>query len=484
MTTKQEVNAKKETLKDREALELARSATDIYVAKGKKVIHFNMKKDNPDDAELLKNFYLAIQDMLADDYLLAYHDRSDGGLIITLCEMAFAGHCGVTVDIHKLGDDPLQILFAEELGAVIQVKRNNFNNIKQIIDKYNLKACFHELGRINDRSELVINKGQLKVFSGAVDDLWRSWSKTTHHLQKLRDNPECARQEYEQIGHNEKPTLFSALTYATDEDICAPLINTGKAPRIAILREQGVNGQVEMAAVSTRAGFEAVDVHMSDLQRGTTDLKNFHGLAACGGFSYGDVLGAGEGWAKAILYNARAYDMFSAFFTRGDSFGLGVCNGCQMLSNLHGIIPGAESWPHFVRNRSEQYEARVAMVEVLPSDSLFLRDMQGSHMPIVVAHGEGRAEMRGGDAQGLLDTGTACMRYIDRHAQPTETYPANPNGSPAGLTGFTNSDGRFTIMMPHPERVFRSIQNSWQSPDWGEDSPWMRMFRNARVWVG
>ncbi|MCK4710461.1 MAG: phosphoribosylformylglycinamidine synthase subunit PurQ, partial [Gammaproteobacteria bacterium] len=251
----------------------------------------------------------------------------------------------------------------------------------------------------------------------------------------------------------------------------------------AILREQGVNGQVEMAAAFSKAGFEAVDVHMSDLLSGHTDLHDFLGIAACGGFSYGDVLGAGEGWAKSILYNSRAYDQFSAFFKRSDSFGLGVCNGCQMMSNLHSIIPGTDNWPHFVRNQSEQYEARVAMVEIMQSDSLFLQGMQGSRMPIVVAHGEGQVEFRAGDAAQIIEDETVCVRFIDSNSEPTENYPANPNGSAQGLTGFTNSDGRFTIMMPHPERVFRSVQNSWQAADWGDDSPWMKMFRNARVWV-
>jgi len=252
---------------------------------------------------------------------------------------------------------------------------------------------------------------------------------------------------------------------------------------MAILREQGVNGQVEMAAAFHKAGFEAVDVHMSDLLRGQQDLSDFQGLVACGGFSYGDVLGAGEGWAKSILYNNRAFDMFSAFFNRKDSFGLGICNGCQMMSNLHQIIPGAERWPHFVRNKSEQFEARVSMVEVLDSPSLFLRDMQGSKMPIVVAHGEGRAEFSGDDLALVIEEQTASLRYINQNSEATEIYPGNPNGSPQGLTGFTTDEGRFTIMMPHPERIFRTVQNSWQAPEWGEDSPWMRMFRNARVWV-
>lgn len=436
-----------------------------------------------DDVELFKNFYLAMQEMLDKDYLLAYHDRSDGGLITTLCEMAFAGNTGLTVDIQKLGVQAVQVLFAEELGAVIQVKRNNFNNIKQIIDNYKLKNCFHQIGQVNDSQQVIILQDKMKVYTDSIKNLRKSWSATTYHMQKLRDNPECAKQEYDSMLNNEKPTLFSSLTYQTDEDVAAPYLNVGKKPRMAILREQGVNGQVEMAAAFSKAGFEAVDVHMSDLLGGKMDLDSFRGLVACGGFSYGDVLGAGEGWAKSILYNSRAYDMFAAFFAREDSFGLGICNGCQMMSNLHSIIPGAEHWPHFVKNKSEQFEARVCMVEVMESDSIFLQGMQGSKMPIAVAHGEGRMEFRSADSDRLIDERIACLCYIERNAQATEIYPANPNGSTQGLTGFTNTDGRFTIMMPHPERVFRAVQNSWQADDWGQDSPWMRMFRNARLWV-
>jgi phosphoribosylformylglycinamidine synthase len=436
-----------------------------------------------DDVELFKKFYSAIQEMLDENYLMAYHDRSDGGLLATLCEMAFAGRTGLTIEMSKLGDQVTDALFTEELGAVIQVRRDNFNNIKQVIDKYELSSCFYQIGQVNESEELIIQKDKMKVFSESLTSLRRSWSLTTYHMQNLRDNPECVKQEYDSILDNEKPSLFSELTYPTDEEQTAPYINTGVKPRMAILREQGVNGQVEMAAAFTKAGFETVDVHMSDLLSGKMDLESFRGLAACGGFSYGDVLGAGEGWAKSILYNSRSFDMFSAFFERSDSFGLGVCNGCQMMSNLHSIIPGADNWPHFVRNKSEQYEARVSMVEILQSDSLFLQGMQGSKMPIVVAHGEGQTEFRSENAAELTDDKTACVRFIDRNSIATETYPANPNGSAQGLTGFTNNDGRFTIMMPHPERVFRSVQNSWQSTEWGEDSPWMKMFRNARGWV-
>jgi phosphoribosylformylglycinamidine synthase len=313
--------------------------------------------------------------------------------------------------------------------------------------------------------------------------LRQAWSETTLHMQSLRDNPECAQQEMEARLDEQDPGLNVALSFDPDDNVAAPFIGSGARPRMAILREQGVNGQLEMAAAFDRAGFDAVDVHMSDIIAGRASLADFKGLVACGGFSYGDVLGAGEGWAKSILFNPRARDEFEAFFQRDDSFGLGVCNGCQMMSNLHSLIPGAELWPHFERNRSEQFEARFSLVEVLDSPSLFLQGMAGSRMPIAVAHGEGRAQFRDG-VQPVLDAGLAALRYVDNTGQATERYPANPNGSPQGITGLTTKDGRFTIMMPHPERVFRTVQHSWAPDEWGEDGPWLRMFRNARVAVG
>ena len=312
-------------------------------------------------------------------------------------------------------------------------------------------------------------------------ELQRLWSETTYHLQRLRDNPECAQQEFDRILDAQDPGLFVALSFDLNTDIAAPYIATGKRPRMAVLREQGVNGQVEMAAAFDRAGFEAVDVHMSDIIAGRVSLTDFKGFAACGGFSYGDVLGAGEGWAKSILFNRRARDDFEGFFQRTDAFALGVCNGCQMMSNLHTIIPGADAWPHFVRNKSEQFEARFVMVEVLPSPSLFFDGMAGSRMPVVVAHGEGYAEFVNDAA---LQQAQVALRFVDHRAQPTEIYPQNPNGSPQGITGLTTPDGRFTILMPHPERVFRAVQHSWRPDGWQEDSPWLRMFRNARKWVG
>jgi phosphoribosylformylglycinamidine synthase len=435
-----------------------------------------------DDADLFKSFFLAIQTLIKQELILAYHDRSDGGLITTLCEMAFAGRSGLSCELSSLGEDALAVLFAEELGAVIQVSQANLAQVDEVLEEHGLTKICHTLGKPDDSESLVIDFGGKTIVDESIIALRRAWSETTYEMQKLRDNPECAQQEYDLILNNPKPTLFSKLSFDVDLDVAAPFIG-GKRPRIAILREEGVNGQVEMAAAFERAGFTPVDVHMSDILASRVSLRDFEGIAACGGFSYGDVLGAGEGWAKSILYSRRAYDEFSAFFSRSDSFGLGICNGCQMMSNLFELIPGAISWPRFVRNRSEQFEARVTMVEVLKSPSLFLEGMQGSMMPIVVSHGEGMTENRNADSQALLDQNNACLRYVDAEGQPSEYYPLNPNGSALGLNGFTNDDGRFTIMMPHPERIFRSIQNSWQSPDWGEYGPWMRMFRNARKWL-
>jgi phosphoribosylformylglycinamidine synthase len=311
-------------------------------------------------------------------------------------------------------------------------------------------------------------------------ELHLHWSATTFQLQSLRDHPACAREEYDRILDAADPGITPLLKFDPAADVAAPLIG-GARPRVAILREQGVNGQIEMAAAFDRAGFESRDVHMSDIIAGRVRLTDFKGFAACGGFSYGDVLGAGEGWAKSILFNRRARDEFAAFFQRADSFALGVCNGCQMMSNLHEIIPGTAAWPHFVRNKSEQFEARFATVEVLPSPSLFFAGMAGSRLPIAVAHGEGFAEFSD-DAQ--RNRALVALRFVDNRGEPTELYPYNPNGSPAGITGLTTADGRFTVLMPHPERVFRSVQNSWHPADWDEDGPWLRMFRNARLWVG
>jgi phosphoribosylformylglycinamidine synthase len=436
-----------------------------------------------DDAALFKAFFIAVQQMIDEELLLAYHDRSDGGLVTTLCEMAFAGHSGMHCDISELGSDALSILFAEELGAVIQVSSSRVSRVQSVLAEQGLSEVSHVLGKPMNNGSVFITFKDEKIIDESIIDLHRAWSETTWQMQKLRDNPDCAQQEYDLLLDNEKPNLFSDLTFNTDDDVAAPYINK-RHPHIAILREEGVNGQVEMAAAFDRAGFSTVDVHMSDILSGRTSLQGFQGIAACGGFSYGDVLGAGEGWAKSILYNPRAYDEFSAFFNRDDSFGLGICNGCQMMSNLYQLIPGAETWPRFVRNQSEQFEARVAMIEVLESKSLFMDGMVGSMMPVVVAHGEGLVEQRSASGEQLLDQQLACIRYVDANGKPSEYYPLNPNGSALGLNGFASDDGRFTIMMPHPERIFRSVQNSWQAREWGEYGPWMRIFRNARKWVG
>jgi phosphoribosylformylglycinamidine synthase len=351
-----------------------------------------------------------------------------------------------------------------------------------MLQQAGLDHLCHRIGEPQREPNLRIVHAGVAVIDESIVKLQRAWAETTLQMQSLRDNPECARQEFDLIQPEQPAKLFSSLSFDPADNVCAGLAG-GALPRIAILREEGVNGQVEMAAAFDRAGFSATDVHMSDIISGRVSLADFKGIAACGGFSYGDVLGAGEGWAKSILYNARAFDEFSAFFKRSDSFGLGICNGCQMMSNLYQMIPGAVHWPRFVRNKSEQFEARVVMAEILDSASLFLDAMQGSMMPVVVAHGEGRVETRDCSAAGLLERRLACLRYVDAAGEASEIYPLNPNGSELGLNGFSNEDGRFTIMMPHPERVFRSVQNSWSAPEWGEYGPWMRMFRNARRWI-
>ena len=436
-----------------------------------------------DDASVFRSAFETLQAMLAQDLLLAYHDRSDGGLVVTLCEMAFAGRSGLHCDISNLGDDALAALFAEELGVVVQVAQSSLAAVQALITEAGLESICHHIGQPTTDDRLRIEHAATTLIDEDIVDLHRAWSETTFKLQALRDNPDCARQEFDLLQPGQKPKLFARLGFDPADDVSAPYLATSR-PRIAILREEGVNGQIEMAAAFERAGFRPSDLHMSDIIAGRVSLADFQGIAACGGFSYGDVLGAGEGWAKSILYNARAFDEFSAFFERADSFGLGICNGCQMMSNLYRMIPGAAHWPRFVRNRSEQFEARVVMAEVLPTQSMFLDGMQGSMMPVVVAHGEGRIETRDRSAAELLQDGAACLRYVDADGVDSEIYPLNPNGSELGLNGFSNADGRFTIMMPHPERIFRRLQNSWSPPEWGEYSPWMRLFRNARRWVG
>lgn len=440
-----------------------------------------------DDPNAFKSFFNVIQELNDKGLLLAYHDRSDGGLFATVCEMAFAGHCGVHLqldDLCEFGGDAAPALFSEELGAVIQVRHCDTDEVLEWLRDAGLAHSSHVIGTTSDDDRIAFTIGRNEILADTRVNFQRAWSETSWRMQALRDNPECAQQEYDRILDAADPGMAVQLSFDVDEDISAPYINTGARPAVAILREQGVNGQVEMAAAFDRAGFASVDVHMSDLLSGQIHLDEFRGLVACGGFSYGDVLGAGEGWAKSILFNEQVRDRFEAFFHRIDTFALGVCNGCQMMSNLHELIPGTELWPHFVRNQSEQFEARFSLVEVLESPSILLQGMAGSRMPIAVAHGEGRAEFAEGIApQQTLDGSIAALRYVDHHGSATEQYPANPNGSPLGITGLTTSDGRITIMMPHPERVFRAVQHSWHPEEWGEDGAWMRMFRNARVWV-
>ncbi|HEY4999852.1 MAG TPA: phosphoribosylformylglycinamidine synthase subunit PurQ, partial [Usitatibacter sp.] len=470
-------------------------------------VHSQMGDAPPDveDPAKLKAFFAAVQRMNGEGRILAYHDRSDGGLFATLCEMAFAARAGVTVYLDNLAFDPKQLdvdgheretevlagnladrilaaIFNEELGAVLQVRRAERDEVMAVLREAGLSAFSHVIGHPNADGMVRFIVNGKPVLAEKRVALHRAWSEVTHHLQRLRDNPASADEEYSRLLDEGDPGLHARLTFDPAEDIAAPYIAKGARPRIAVLREQGVNGQVEMAAAFDRAGFAAVDVHMSDIIAGRVKLSDFKAFTACGGFSYGDVLGAGEGWAKSILFNPRARDEFEAFFGRADSFALGACNGCQMMSNLKDIIPGAKDWPHFERNASEQYEARVAMVEIQKSPSIFFRGMEGSRIPIATAHGEGRAVFKG---EGAMDAARylVAARFVDNRGKVTEAYPYNPNGSPQGISALTTPDGRFTILMPHPERVFRSVLLSWHPREWGEDSPWMRMFRNARTWV-
>ncbi len=447
---------------------------------------YNRLGDTPPDLERvddLKSFFLAIQTLNRQGRLLAYHDRSDGGLFVTLCEMAFAGHRGLDVILDALGPDPLATLFSEELGAVLQVRRKEAHDILlYFVQHTSLAGHIHLIGYPNNNDILNFQHQRRTLLALPREELHRAWSETSYHLQRLRDDPACAKEAYDALLDSRDPGLGVRATF---EPGAAP--SPGKArPRVAILREQGVNGQVEMAAAFERAGFECVDLHMSDLLEGRATLKDFQGLAACGGFSYGDVLGAGGGWAKTIRFHARAFDEFSAFFQREDNFTLGVCNGCQMLAQLKDLIPGAEHWPLFVRNRSEQFEARLVMVEIPESPSILTRGMAGSRLPVVVAHGEGRADFSGlpGAEQPVLSDKLVTLRYLDNQGRVTQRYPFNPNGSPQGITGLTTPDGRVTIMMPHPERVFLRRQYSWLPPEWShEEGPWMQLFHNARAWL-
>lgn len=473
-------------------------------------VYNNMSGDAPDldDTSRLKAFYNVIQQLIAEDKLLAYHDRSDGGLFATLAEMAFAGRGGISADIDCLMDkflpihypdfqgDPaedlsdelynhaaIKILFNEELGAVIQIRQQDRDYVDAAFKAAGLTGAVSRIGSPDFDNESVSFFGYGYFLEQTRADLQRAWQETSHAIQKLRDNPACADSEFALIGDNGRSALFADVKFDVNEDIAAPFVNSGAKPKIAILREQGVNGQIEMAAAFTRAGFDAYDVHMSDLMAGRVRLADFKMLAACGGFSYGDVLGAGEGWAKSILFHPALRDQFAAFFADPDTLTLGVCNGCQMVSNLAEIIPGTAGWPKFKRNLSEQFEARLSMVHVPKSASLILNEMQGSSLPVVVSHGEGRADfaLHGGNISA--DLGIA-LQYVDGQNQVTQTYPLNPNGSPQGIAGVTNADGRVTIMMPHPERVYRAAQMSWKPEDWTELSGWYRLFAGARKALG
>jgi phosphoribosylformylglycinamidine synthase len=452
-----------------------------------------------DAPPLLKGFFEAIQNLSREKLLLAYHDRSDGGLFATVCEMAFAGHCGVTVNLDgltfdqwsddvdgfkrsgeeqlagRLRERALQAMFAEELGAVLQIRASDRTRVMDVLRAAGLGQATSVLGFLNERDEIVFTRTNKPLLKEKRVDLQRAWSETTFRMQQLRDNPDCAQEEYDRILDVADPGLSFAVGFSP-----APFISKNSKPRVSILREQGVNSQVEMAAAFDRAGFEAVDIHMSDVIAGRATLAGFKGLAVCGGFSYGDVLGGGQGWAKSILYNARARGQFEAFFGRKDTFALGSCNGCQMMAAMKEIIPGAEHWPVFTGNRSAQFEARFSLVEIVESPSILLRGMAGSRIPIAVAHGEGYASFA---SETQMKQAKVAVRFVDHRGQPATSYPLNPNGSPGGITGLTTPDGRFTIIMPHAERVFRSVQMSWAPDNAPEDSPWMQLFYNARLWV-
>ncbi len=470
--------------------------------------------DDPKDLIALVD---AVNQLRAQGKILAYHDKGDGGLLATVAEMAFAGHVGVALNVDMLiteGDgisdsrmdsgegknwgqqvagrreeQTLRALFNEELGVVLQIRTEDRSEVMQVLREHGLIQCSHIIGKTRPVSSPVdAGKGELqvwrdaqKVFGASLSDLHQVWGAVSWKICQQRDNPVCADSEHAAAGEPSDPGMHVHLTFDPKEDVAAPFLNLQAKPRVAVLREQGVNSHVEMAYAFTEAGFEAVDVHMTDLQSGRAQLKDFAGVVACGGFSYGDTLGAGIGWARSITFNDRLSEQFQAFFGRGDTFGLGVCNGCQMFAELADIIPGAQDWPRFTQNQSNRFEARLSMVEVLESPSIFLQGMAGSRLPIAVAHGEGYANFK---FRGNADQVLRAMRYVDNHGNATEQYPFNPNGSEGGLTAVTTADGRFTAMMPHPERVFRNIQMSWTSGDKSEFSPWMRVWRNARKWLG
>jgi len=439
---------------------------------------FNEVGDIPptlDDAKTLKAFFDVIQTLKNENVIEAYHDRSDGGLFATLTEMAFAGRCGLDIDLTNCGNDIKAILFNEELGAVIQVQKEHISNTLKKINEA-LKHNAFLIGSISQNQTIHIQHQNETVFKETRSNLQSAWSETSFKMQTMRDNPESALEEFSQISDDLDPGIIPKFDFEIPQSFAIKKMK----PKIAILREQGVNGHVEMAAAFSAAGFEAHDVHMSDIIQGQKSLTDFSALVACGGFSYGDVLGAGEGWAKSILFNSKTRDAFAAFFSRPDTIALGICNGCQMMSNLKEIIPGSALWPHFVKNRSEQFEARFVSVEILKSNSLFFSGMDGAILPIAVAHGEGYTEYQSQTQMNdVLNHQLATLRYVDNYHKGTSAYPMNPNGSPEGITGFTSENGRFSIMMPHPERVYRVVQNSWHPKAWDELTPWYKMFANA-----
>lgn len=436
-----------------------------------------------EDPAMLARFMGALRTLVNEGAVVAYHDRADGGLAATASEMMFASRLGVKLDLTSLTKDAdvFAALFNEELGGLMQVPAEKAARVAEVMREAGLASVCHFVGEVVDDDALTISANGAELARLDRADLQKAWTEVSWQIARGRDNPACADSEFARIERKEDTGLFAKTTFDVNEDVAALMILTGVRPKIAILREQGVNSQTEMAAAFTRAGFDAYDVHMTDLLTGRADLAEFTGLACCGGFSYGDVLGAGGGWAKTILHNDRMVEMFRTFFNREDTFGLGICNGCQMMSHLRDLIPGASHWPEFVRNTSEQFEARLVNVEVLESPSIFFAGMAGSVMPVVNSHGEGRVQFLRPEDAALVK---AAARFVDPCGNPTEVYPYNPNGSKGGLTSVTTEDGRFTIMMPHPERSHRAQQLSWHPAEWTDASGWMRMFRNARKWVG
>jgi phosphoribosylformylglycinamidine synthase len=437
-----------------------------------------------DDPMLLSALAAALIELRTRGLLLAYHDRSDGGLLVTLVEMAFAGHCGLDVTLAAGSEGAFAALFAEEPGAVFQVLQSEQHAVQECLARHGLAECVQLIGAPMADMRLRIHCGAA-LFDETWIDLRRAWSETSYRMRRLRDDPQCAEEELAAMLDADDPGLSQQLSFDPQQDVVAPLISRGARPRVAVLREQGVNGQVEMAAALDRAGFEAHDLHMSDLLGGERTLEGFSGLVACGGFSYGDVLGAGGGWARSILFHERTRRDFQRFFDRGDTFSLGVCNGCQMFALLRELIPGARHWPRFLRNRSEQFEARFSLVRIADSPSVLLAGMAGSRLPVAMAHGEGQPQFHAAhDLESCLEQRLIAFQYITNRGEVAHAYPANPNGAVQGIAALTSADGRVTITMPHPERVYRTVQNSWHPDDAGEDSGWMRMFRNARLWLG